>query len=166
VKIGYMVQDPDKAYALRVGLRYEKAIDGEDKINEVPCRKARLVSLGPIAPPYNAQQLAYAQECEKWHHKRDAAVRAKWDADDKATADAAAAAAKAAEEAKFIVTAHSVKKGMVSVTIVHHGLTVRGNVAKGADKAEFEQNCRVAFAAFETVVNAEKDELAALAIIA
>jgi hypothetical protein len=163
MKFEYVVQDPDKAHALRVGLRYEGAVDGKDEIHEVPVRKSHYESLS------TTKRLAYVKECAEFHmvgptHPKAQNRRAAWDADDKAKADAAALAAKTAEEAKFIVTPHGIKDGLVAVTIVHHGLTFSGTVAKGVDKTEFEANCRTKFAEYETAVQAEKDELAALAI--
>ena len=173
MRIEYAVPSPEnatrvaqgKGEILHVGLRYELAVDGKDEIHEVLCRKPKFLSLGPATAPFTAKQLTYAQECEKWHHKRDAAVRAKWDMDDKAQADATVAAAKAAEEAKFIVVPQGFKDGNVVVSITHHGMSTTAEVAKGADATEFEANCRAVFATHESKANAEKSALASFALV-
>lgn len=153
-----------------VTVKEPRLVNGEwvevDNAVEVPVRKEKWDSLKT-----EKQREAYAQECAEywspqgpgWEAKK-AARRAAWDADDEAKERAKRDAEKAAEEEKFIVKAMVMRGEKVLVRIQHHGLTFNGEVAKGADKAEFEANCRTAFSEYEAKVAAEKAELEALSI--
>lgn len=146
MKIEYAVPNPGKAHVLHVGLRYEKAGDGKDKIHEVPVRASHYNGLATAA-----DKLAYVQTCEKWHFNRDKAIRNAWDADDRSK-----------EEAKFIMRPLWADGGNVVVSIAHHGLTAELSVPN--DPANAEANARKVFADYEAKVLAERQALAAFAI--
>lgn len=160
------IPHPDKPHVVFITL--EK--DSGERV-EIPVRIAHYNSLTA------AKKLSYTLECAEYHshdgpgwQAKRANRRAIWDADDKAKADAAAEAARLAEEAKFVVAPSGFvrdKEGVIThvqVTIQHHGLTYSGAVPYSADKAVFEQSCRDAFAKYETAVTEEKAALVALAI--
>lgn len=161
---GNPIPHPDKPHVAFALL--EK--DSGERV-EVPVRIAHYNSLTA------AKKLAYTLECAEhhssdgpgWHAKR-ATRRALWDADDKAKADAAALAAKVAEEAKFIVTPQGFVKDKegaligVKVTVTHHGLTMQSVIP--TDPAIAEASARAAFAEYEAKVLAEKQALDAFKV--
>lgn len=150
---------------------YVRLILDDNTAVEFPVRKATFDSLAAAE-----KQLAYVLECKEFHSgdgpgwvARRAARRAAWDADDKTKTDAAVAAAKAAEEAKFVVTPQGYVKDDkdtilgVQVTVTYHGLTATMVIPN--DAASAAANARKAFADVEARANAEKAALAAFAMV-
>lgn len=127
-------------------------------VHEVPVRKSHYEALTA------AKKLAYVCECEKWHHQRDTTVRAKWDDDDKAKADAAAATAKVAEETVFDMKSQGFVKNDkgqtvgVNVVIKWRGFTCTTTIP--ADPANAETNGKVAWKAAKDAADTEAASLA------
>lgn len=148
MKALYTGDVPEKPHVLYVGLLCDDGVE-----RTVPVRKARYQSLSTTA-----KKLAYVVECFEYHHPsgrdgdtRRATRRQVWDNADKAEV-----------EAKFVVVPIEFAGDMVRVSITHHGLTVKATIPN--DPAMAEATCRVAFAEYEALVNAQKAALQAFAI--
>lgn len=133
---------------------------------EIPGRKAHYDTLTK-----NADRVAYGVQCAE-HHSPDgpgwqakkATRRAAWDADDKAVADAAAAAAKAAEDAVFDMKQQGFvkdKDGLVgvSVAIKWQGFTCTATIPN--DPANAVVNGKSAWQKAKDAYDAEQAALAA-----
>lgn len=162
ITIEKVIPNPDKPHAPFVRL-----ILDDGTAVEFTVRKAKYDTLTASG------KRAYALECMEYHaptaRGQREARRAAWDADDKAVADAAAEAARLAQEAIFNHAATGFVKDKdgnkvgITATVTYHGLQWSGAVPYTADKAAFKASLEEVFAAYETAMNAEKAELLALA---
>ncbi len=159
---GNPIPHPDKPHV--VYLMLEK--DSGERV-EVLARKAKYDSLTTVT-----KRLTYALECAEYHSadgpgwslKRQNR-RALWDADDKVVAEAAAAAAKAAEEAVFDMKQQGFVKNQdgqivgVNVAIKWQGFTCTATIPN--DPANAVVNGKSAWQKAKDAYDAEQAALAA-----